>query len=105
MDKILEMFVGHTDYIVLTLIVTVAAIALTFIVNFVAKSLNFIKYLPGLVLIFTGMFFLFSVLNDLFEKASLDSLIISVVSITAGLVSLLFALIIGIINSDRKAKR
>lgn len=96
MDKILEMLGNNTEYMLLSLIVILVAMVITFMVNFVAKRLRFAKYVPGLLLIFIGMFSLFMVINDLFAKSSLDNLLIALICISSGLIALLFGLIIGI---------
>ncbi|EFI42215.1 MULTISPECIES: hypothetical protein [Peptoniphilus] len=100
MSKILEIMSGHNQYIMISIYVIIAAIIVTFVVNFVTKSLRFVKYLPGIFLICIGMFSLFSVVNDLFNPENLDNIVIFVISSAAGIISFLFALILGIIQND-----
>lgn len=100
MSRIMELISGHTQYMAMSVYAIIAAIIITFVVNFTAKKLKFAKYLPGLVFIFIGMFSLFSVINKLFEATSLDNLLIFLIGVSSGLIALLFALIIGIINND-----
>ncbi|MBP2024972.1 cytochrome C biosynthesis protein [Peptoniphilus stercorisuis] len=100
MSKITELISGHTQYMMIAIYVIIAAIVITFVVNFAAKKLKFIKYLPGITLVFIGMFSLFSVINKLFDPSSLDNLIVFVICVAAGIISLLFALIIGILSND-----
>lgn len=99
--EILRLFGAHSSYVILTLGVILFGIVLTFIVNFAAGQLKFAKYIPGLILVFIGIFSLFLVINRLFETSSLDNLIVFVTGVSAGVVSLIFALMIGIASSDR----
>ncbi|MDO5715033.1 MAG: cytochrome C biosynthesis protein [Tissierellia bacterium] len=101
MSRIIELISEHSNYIILTLGVILIGSVFTFIVNFAAKNLKFAKYIPGLLLVFVGIFSLFLVINNLFDPESLDNLIIFVIGVSSGLISLIFALIIGIAGSDR----
>lgn len=101
MDKIMEMIMENFNYILLSLGAIVIGVVLTFIVNFAANKLKFAKYLPGLALVFIGTISLFMVINKLFDPHSLDNLIVFVIGVSSGLVSLIFALIIGIATSDK----
>ena len=55
MNKIIELIGENSTYMLLTLGAILIGIVLTFIVNFAAKDLKFIKYLPGLALVFVGI--------------------------------------------------
>ena len=101
MNKIMEMVMENSTYLLLTLGAILIGVVLTFIVNFAARDLKFIKYLPGLALVFIGIISLFMVINKLFDPDSLDNLIIFVIGVSSGLVSLIFALIIGIASSNK----
>lgn len=101
MDKINELLIENSSYIMLTMGAIVIGIVITFIVNFAARDLKFVKYLPGLTLVFIGIISLFMVINRLFNPESLNNLIIFVMGVSSGLVSLIFALIIGIASSDK----
>lgn len=100
MSKLIELISGHTQYMVIAIYAIIAAVVITFVVNFVAKKLKFAKYLPGIAFIFIGMFSLFTVINDLFAASSLDNLIVFLIGVSSGIIALLFALIIGIISND-----
>lgn len=101
MNKIMEIVMENSTYLLLTIGAILIGIFLTFIVNFAAKDLKFIKYLPGLALVFVGIISLFMVINKLFDPSSLDNIIVFVVGVSSGLVSLIFALIIGVASSDK----
>ena len=90
MNKIIELIGENSTYMLLTLGAILIGIVITFIVNFAARDLKFIKYLPGLALVFVGIISLFMVINKLFDTTSLDNLIIFVVGVSSGLVSLIF---------------
>lgn len=100
MSKIVELLSGHTTLIAIAMMVIIIAVVLTFVVNFAAKKLVFAKYLPGIALVFIGMFSLFTVINNIFEASSINKLIVFVFATAAGIISLLFALIIGIVHND-----
>lgn len=102
MSKITELISGHTQYMMIAIYMIIAAVVVTFVVNFAAKKLKFVKYLPGIALVFIGMFSLFSVINKLFDSTSLDNLIVFVLCVASGIISLLFALIMGILSNDLK---
>lgn len=102
MNKIIEMLSTHTEYMLLSMVIILAAVFVTFIVNFIARQLRFVKYIPGLVLIFIGMFSLFMVINDLFAKSSLDNILVALFCISSGVIALLFALIIGIATKRKR---
>ena len=50
MNKIMELVGENSTYLLLTLGAILIGVVLTFIVNFAARDLKFIKYLPGLAL-------------------------------------------------------
>ncbi|SHG97595.1 hypothetical protein SAMN02745245_00206 [Anaerosphaera aminiphila DSM 21120] len=101
MSKILSLISEHSQYLTISIYVIILAVVITFVVNFVAKNLKFAKYLPGLALICIGMFSFLSVMNDLFNPENLSNLAIFVIGSAAGIISLLFALIIGIMQSGK----
>lgn len=101
LSKISESLNGNLQYIAILILAVIIVLILTFVINMMGKQMKFMRYLPGLALVFIGMFSLIMVLNRLFERSSLINIFISVVCITAGICSLLFALCIGIYNKDR----
>lgn len=105
MGQIKELIISNSDYLGLTIGTIILGVIFTFIANFMAKELKFVKYIPGLVLFFIGMFSIFLVTDKLFEKSSLDNLIIFVTGVSSGLISLIFALIIGICSSSKNRYR
>lgn len=100
-EKIVEALNGNTMYIIIVIMASIIAMVLTFFINMASKKLRFIKYLPGLLLVFIGMFSLIIVLNRLFDRDSLNNIIISLIALTSGACSLVFGLCIGIYNKDK----
>lgn len=98
LSKITEIFPGNTEYMGIALIMIGVAIFITLVLNFVARKLKFVKYLPGILLIFIGLFSIFSVIDNLFDPASLNNIFIFITCVASGLASILFALIIGILS-------
>lgn len=101
MNKIIELLSENSTYIIITILAIAVSIVLTIAINFLCRNLRFAKYLPGLLLVFVGIISLFLVINRLFDPESLDNLFIFVVGISSGLIALIFALIIGILTSDK----
>ena len=99
LSKITEIFQGNTEYMGVALVMIGVAVFVTLVLNFVARKLKFVKYLPGIVLIFVGLFSIFSVIDNLFDPVSLNNIFIFITCVAAGLVSILFALIIGIVSN------
>ncbi|MDO5713437.1 MAG: cytochrome C biosynthesis protein [Tissierellia bacterium] len=100
-EEIMAMLTNNTEYMLFSIIVIVAAMVLTLLVSLIAKKLRFAKYVPGILLLFVGMFSLFMIINDLFAKSSLDNILIALFCISSGLIALLFALIIGVITKRK----
>ncbi|MDO5301250.1 MAG: cytochrome C biosynthesis protein [Tissierellia bacterium] len=100
LGQISDMVNGNTSYMIMILVSSLAGIFLTLVVSMISRKLRFLKYLPGLILIFVGIFALLMVLNRLFVRESLDNIYISLLSLTSGISSLLFALCIGIYHRD-----
>lgn len=101
MSKIMELVGGNTEFIMLSIYAIVITIAVTIAISMVAKRLKFAKYLPGIFLITIGIFVLFSVINDLFNPANVNSIAIFLIGCSSGVISLLVALIFGIIQNGR----
>ncbi|MGO1579978.1 MAG: cytochrome C biosynthesis protein [Peptoniphilaceae bacterium] len=100
MDKILEMASKNGEYMIISIFALVIAIIITIVLNFSAKNLKFVKYIPGIILISIGIFALFTVINDIFNPANIQNLVVFVIGCASGIVSLLVALIIGILQKN-----
>ncbi len=100
MRGLLDTILQNDEYLQVSTYAIVAAIVVTFVVNFATRKLKFAKYIPGIILIFIGIFSFFTVIEDLFNPDNIEVLVIFVIACASGLISLLFALIIGIIQND-----
>ncbi|WP_138159203.1 cytochrome C biosynthesis protein [Peptoniphilus catoniae] len=100
MTSIMEAVLKNDEYIKISLYAIVASVLFTFIVGFAARRLKFAKYIPGLILICIGMFSFFTVVDDLFNPDNIETLVIFIISCASGIISLLFALIMGIVQND-----
>ncbi|MDO5041269.1 MAG: cytochrome C biosynthesis protein [Peptoniphilus sp.] len=100
MRGLLDMILQNDEYLQLSTYAIVAAIVVTFVVNFATRKLKFAKYIPGIILVFIGIFSFFTVIEDLFNPDNIEILVVFVIACASGLISLLFALIIGIIQND-----
>ncbi|WBW49240.1 cytochrome C biosynthesis protein [Peptoniphilus equinus] len=98
MNRIVDIVGNNTEYMALSLFAILIAIIVTLILATISKQLKFVKYIPGIVLIFIGVFVLFSVIGDLFNPAHVNSIAIFMIGCASGVVSLLVALIVGIIQ-------
>ncbi|MBL7575262.1 hypothetical protein SAMN00017477_0763 [Peptoniphilus asaccharolyticus DSM 20463] len=101
MSKVMEAVGGNTEFILLSIYGIIIAIAVTIVLSIVAKRLKFAKYLPGIVLITIGIFVLFSVISDLFNPENVDALAVFLIGCSSGVISLLVALIFGIIQGGK----
>ncbi|WP_455256902.1 cytochrome C biosynthesis protein [Peptoniphilus asaccharolyticus] len=101
MSKVMEAVGGNTEFILLSIYAIIIAIAVTIVLSIVAKRLKFAKYLPGIVLITIGIFVLFSVISDLFNPENVDALAVFLIGCSSGVISLLVALIFGIIQGGK----
>lgn len=100
-EQVLESINGNSQYIIAVIVASILAMVVTFVVNMLTKRLKFLKYIPGLILIVVGMFSLIIVLNNLFDRSSLPNIGITLITLTAGICAILFAICIGIYNKDR----
>jgi hypothetical protein len=85
--------------------VTAGVMALTLVTYFLFKKIRILKYLPGFVVLLIGLYNLNSVLDVLTAESSLPVLLLAVIGVVAGLVGMLFALVIGIIAKPVKKRR
>ena len=101
LSKISESLNGNFTYLIILILAVIIGIVVTFIINMAGKRMRFLRYVPGLALVFIGMFSLMIVLNHLFDRGSLMNIYVALVCVTSGICSLLFALCIGIYNKGR----
>lgn len=85
--------------------VTVGVMAITLVTYLLFKRIRVLKYLPGFIVLLIGLYNLNSVLDVLTAESSLPVLLLAVIGVVAGLVGMLFALIIGIIAKPVKKRK
>lgn len=85
--------------------VTAAVIGITLLTHLIFRKIRIMKYLPGLIVLGIGLFNFYSVMDNLTADESLVNLLLFIIGTVAGLVGMLFALIIGIYSKPVKRKR
>ncbi len=102
----MEEFLGHLEYAQLLGYASLAAIIITYITHRLFRRTNrAIKYLPGLLLIIIGVYNLYIVGNDLTRTAGISNLVLFILGVGSGFTGLLFGLILGVYNKEKKKKR
>ena len=87
------------------LFVALSAVIITLISHFVFKKYRFVKYVPGLIYMALGVYNLLMVFDDLVSANSMDNILLFLILFASGIIGLFFALIIGIYNKPRRAKK
>ncbi len=102
MDEFLE----HLDYAKLLAYISLAVIIITYITHRIFRKTNrAIKYLPGLFLIIIGLYNLYTVGNDITRTAGISNLVLFLIGVGSGFVGLLFGLILGVYNKEKRPKK
>ena len=96
---------GYYDDSRMIIYVTVAVIGITLLTHLIFRKVRIMKYLPGLIVLGLGLFNIYSVKDNLTADESLVNLLLFIIGTVAGLVGMLFALIIGIYSKPVKRKR
>ncbi len=103
--EILAELAGYYDDSRMIIIVTLAVIAITLLTHLIFRKIRIMKYMPGLIVIGIGLFNLYSVKDTLTSDESLINLLLFIIGSVAGLVGMLFALMIGIYSKPVKKKK
>lgn len=99
-------FLEHLEYTKLFVYGSIASIIITYITHRVfLRSNRGIKYLPGIFLIGIGVYNLYTVGNDLTRTAGISNLVLFMIGVGTGLIGLLFGLILGVYNKEKRVKR
>jgi hypothetical protein len=96
---------GYYDDSRMIIYVTLAVIGITLLTHLIFRKVRIMKYLPGLIVLGLGLFNIYSVKDNLTADESLVNLLLFIIGTVAGLVGMLFALIIGIYSKPVKRKR
>ncbi|WP_422485286.1 hypothetical protein [Gudongella sp. DL1XJH-153] len=103
--EILAELAGYYDDSRMIIYITLAVIAITLLTHLIFKKVKIMKYLPGLIVLGIGLFNLYSVKDNLTSDESLINLLLFIIGTVAGLVGMLFALIVGIYSKPVKKKK
>ena len=103
--EILAELAGYYDDSRMIIVVTLAVIAITLLTHLIFRKISIMKYMPGLIVLGIGLFNLYSVKDTLTSDGSLINLRLFIIGSVAGLVGMLFALIIGIYSKPVKKKK
>ena len=96
---------GYYDDSRMIIYVTAAVMGITLLTHLIFRKIRIMKYLPGLIVLGIGLFNLYTVKDTLTADESLVNLLLFIIGTVAGLVGMLFALIIGIYSKPVKRKR
>lgn len=103
--RLLEELKSYLENARILIIVSLAAVIITAVTNFIFRKYRVVKYLPGLIFIILGFFNLMQIGSDFTSAESLDSFLLFLVLFIGGLIGLFTALIIGIYNKPKKIKK
>lgn len=99
-------FLEHLEYAKLLGYVSLASIIITYITHRIFRDINkAIKYLPGIFLVIIGLYNIYTVGNDLTRTEGISNLVLFMLGVGAGFIGLLFGLILGVYNKDKKVKK
>lgn len=105
MFELLNELLLYKDDSIVMIYMSVAAMILTTITHFIFRKQNrFMKYLPGIILIGIGIYYLYSVLGSLVDIESLAEIMSFVTFVVSGFIGILIALMLGIYEKPRKDK-
>jgi hypothetical protein len=105
LKKIMLELAGYFDNARFMLTATAGVALMTLVAFLIFRKLRFVKYLPGLIVLFMGVHNFYSVMHVLTAESSLEVLLMAIIGVVAGLVGLLFALILGIIAKPVKRRK
>src|SRR5690554_1616910 len=103
--EILAEMGGYYDDSRMIIYVTLAVMGITLLTHLIFKKIRIMKYLPGLIVLGIGLFNLYRVKDTITADASLVNLLLFIIGTVAGLVGILFDLIIGTYVKPVKRKR
>lgn len=99
-------FSEHLEYVKLLGYVSLGSIIITYIIHRIFRDFNSaIKYLPGMFFIIFGLYNLYNIGNDLTLSTGISNLVSSMLGLGAGFIALLFGLILGVYNKEKRIKK
>ena len=97
MTEIKEMIYLYDEYLMPILFGVVAILVVTLAISMIDRRFRFLKYLPGLVALLGGIVGLAMYYPSMFEHEYLNLMVLSAIAVGCGIISLAFALILGIV--------
>lgn len=94
----------HLDNGKLLIYISLITMLATLITHLIFKKYRFMKYIPGFILLFIGIYNLYMVSGELTSSESIKNILMFVIGFIAGFIGLFSGLIIGIYNKPRKIK-
>ena len=99
-------FLEHLEYTKIFIYMSLASIIITYVTHRVFMKTNRgIKYLPGMFLVAIGVYNIYTVGNDLTRAAGISNLVLFMIGVGTGFIGLLFGLILGVYNKEKKVKK
>ena len=101
----MEEFLVHLDSGKAFIYVSLAAVVITLITNFIFKGNKFVKYIPGIIFIVVGLYSLYQMNGDFTSSDSISNLLLFLICFVGGTIGLLVGLIIGIYKKPKRIKK
>lgn len=106
MIGLLKELMGHVGDSKVIVYVSLAAILITVIIHFIFRKYSkYIKYLPGLIMIVTGIIRLFTTFDLILEAEGLENLMFFTTFVVSGFIGIFAALILGVYEKPVKKKK
>lgn len=97
--------VEQSSYITISAGVCAAMILLVIVVHFLTRHVRFMKYLPGIAAVVIGATALTASLDDFLVASEIDRVVLYGILLGAGLIGILSAWILGILDKEVKPRK
>lgn len=104
MRTLIDFLFDHQNQLLIYAIVSGLSILITFLAYWVTNRNRIMKYLPAIILIVVSLYELYVGLNTITEESGVNSIMIFGLTFVAGFVGFCYALILGILNKNKKVK-
>lgn len=107
MAELVSFILAARDRILMLFILTIAVIVVTYLIFAISGKTSIIKYLPGVLLVIAGFYYLYQGMQQLTTQSGLNELVSAVIFIVIGLIGTCYAMILGIYHQGegQKSKR
>lgn len=95
----------HLEYGKILIYISLAGIVFTYIMHLLFRKYGLVKYIPGLLLVSFGLYSLFNIDTSIVNVEGVNDLLMFVLGVGSGTIALLFGLILGIYNKEKKPKK